>query len=83
MSLLDVVLVAKSFVKHVSDFLSEFKIVMSEDVSQLDDRLTSIAYHFVEELLLFVSNDLDHRCKDNAKQHINHWNMWKSGATSA
>lgn len=80
MSLFDIVLVAKSLIQHGSDLLDRLEIVVGQHVGEIDNQLSAITDNFAKKLLLVISQDLNHRCKDQTEKGINHWNRRESSS---
>lgn len=83
MDLLDVIFIAKCLVKHLSNLLYQFKIMVCEDVRQVQHQLTVVADDSLEILLWLISHDLHEWCEHEAEKDVDHGHVWKPSAWSA
>lgn len=77
-SLFDVVLVAKGFIKHGTNALDEVQVVVRQHMSKSQNKFTTITNDTSEVLLIFICHHLNKWGEHKAKKNINHWDRGKS-----
>ncbi len=76
MSLLQIVIIAESFIKHSPDLLNDLQILMSDHMWQFDYQLSIVTNNFLKVKLSWISLYLDLGSEYQREKSIYHWDIW-------
>jgi hypothetical protein len=69
--------ITKTFIQHITTFLSYLKVLVCKDVSERKNQLSVITDYFGKVSLAFIGTNLDKGSKNEAVKNIYHGNFRK------
>lgn len=66
------IIITEGLVHHLPDLLSQLKILVSQDVGELDDGLSIVTHELAEVLLPSISSHSHLGCEKEAEESIHH-----------